>query len=278
MGMEKDLAKALIKYFKSLGIEVYTNTKARGHQGFFLKNRIDISKNTKEDRIVPTLLHEFAHFIHSKIESDMAKTGGSLNKLFNVSEISLIEKELLQVTHFVDEHSLSPRLKTHKEQVKKKIKSLEAIIKQYYPNFMRSKKFKEFDKYIKKSKAKYLLKYDRVKFVSPFLRRIEIFSIDNLEADFPDMPTAFCAYIRLKSQQKKQARISARINKLNKYYEKPTELFARLVEGLYLDPNKTQSLAPTASKRFLELLKEGYYKELEHVFEILQNHLQLATF
>lgn len=296
--MEKVLAKTLIKYFKSLGIEVYTNTKARGHQGFFLKNRIDISKNTREDRIVPTLLHEFAHFIHSKIEPDMAKSGGHLEILFDIEgknkrgqeglffnsstfqliDLSTIQKELLSVTHFVDEHSLSPKLKTHKEQVKKKIKALEGVIKQYYPNFMRSKKFKEFDKYIKKSKAKYLLKYDRVKFVSPFLRRIEIFSIDNLEADFPEMPTAFCAYIRLKSQQKKQARISARINKLNKYYEKPTELFARLVEGLYLNPNKTQALAPTATKRFFELLEEGYYQELAHVFEILQNHSQLATF
>ncbi|MEI8129547.1 MAG: hypothetical protein WCG95_08035, partial [bacterium] len=71
-----DLAKKLIKYFKSLGIEVYTNTKARGHQGFFLKNRIDISTNTRKERVIPTLLHEFAHFIHNKLEPDMIKTGG----------------------------------------------------------------------------------------------------------------------------------------------------------------------------------------------------------
>jgi len=295
--MEKTLAKQLIKYFKSLGIEVYTNTKARGHQGFFLKNRIDISKNTKEDRIVPTLLHEFAHYIHSKLEPDMAKTGGTIEELFCLKEektpspqpspprgegaspnlspfhpLTLsptLENELLLVTNFVDPHSLSPRLQTHKEQVKKKIKSLESIIKQYYPKFMRSKKFKEFDKYIKKSKAKYLLKYDRVKFVSPFLRRIEIFSIDNLENDFPDMPTAFCAYIRLKSQQKKQARISSRINKLNKYYSKPTELFARLVEGIYLDPNRIQTLAPQTCERFLELMEQGYYCELQTVFQLI---------
>jgi len=309
--MEKDLAKLLIKYFKSLGIEVYTNTLARGHQGFFLKNRIDISKNTPEERIVPTLLHEFAHFIHSKLEQDMAKTGGSIEVLFDLNEKvpmrqekaqpkyvilnlfqdltnkqlcgpessseqhdsplhnpSVFEKELMLVTNFVDEHSLCPRLKTHKEQVKKKIKSLESTIKKYYPNFMRSKKFKEFDKYIKKTKARYLLRYDRVKFVSPFLRHIEILSIDNLEQDFPDMPTAFCAYIRLKSAQKKQARISARINKLNKYYAKPTELFARLVEGLYIDPNKTKTLAPSATQRFLELLEQGYYKELQEVFQL----------
>ena len=74
--------KTLVKYLKSLGIEVHTTTKARGHQGFFCNNRIDISKNTPEHRVIPTLLHEFAHFVHSKIEPDMMKTGGTFQKLF----------------------------------------------------------------------------------------------------------------------------------------------------------------------------------------------------
>ena len=346
--MKKDLAKTLIKYFKSLGIEVYTNTKARGHQGFFLNNRIDISKNTKEERIIPTLLHEFAHFIHNKIEPDMPKTGGTLDCLFNFStknenkplchaefisasnqlsllegsrrgghsfalnlfgdkkdleplssrfgeedaiskrdtsfrnagegSITQIEKELIEVTRFVDENSLCHKLHAHKEQVKAKIKKLEAEIKKDYPKFMRSKKFKEFDKYIKKSKAKYLLKYDRVKLVSPFLRHVEIFSIDQLEQDFPEMPNAYCAYIRLKSAQKKQARISKRINHLNNYYSKPTELFARLIEGLYLDSEHTKNIAPIATQRFFELLEENYYRELKNVFEILKNRECIAIF
>ena len=281
------MKKQLVKYFKSLGIEVYTNTKARGHQGFFLKNRIDISKNTKEERIIPTLLHEFAHFIHNKLEPDMPKTGGSLEVLFNTKckvqrvkchceekrsfdeaiqkhpspeFLALVpraeippspargegaanfpfsifhfsfEEELLQVTKFVDTNSHMAKLNEHKEQIKRKIKVFDAQIKKDYPKFMRSKKFKEFNKYIKKSKAKYLLKYDRVKFITPFLRRQEFFSIDNIEMDFPDMPRAFCSYIRLKSAQKKQARISERINRLNKYYSKPAELFARFVEGIF---------------------------------------------
>lgn len=325
--MVEKLKKELIKYFKSLGIEVYTNTKARGHQGFFLKNRIDISKNTKGERIIPTLLHEFAHYIHAKIEPDMAKTGGSLEVLFNAkckmrsakSEVSLrgmseandeaiqmnffgfprrsasrtprndnrspltahcslIEGELLQVTKFVDVNSHMVKLNDHKAQIKKKIKNQEEIIKKYYPNFMRSKKFKEFDKYIRKSKAKYLLKYDRVKFITPFLRRIEFYAIDNIERDFPDMPTAFVAYIRLKSAQKKQARISARINRLNKYYAKPTELFARFVEGLYMDEARTRACAPHATQRFFELLEQNYYFELRNVFEILQKNLILANY
>ena len=313
------LKKELIKYFKELGIDVYTNTKARGHQGFFLKNRIDISKNIKEERIIPTLLHEFAHYIHNKIEPAMAKTGGSLEVLFALNDadkddcknsapeviqktffgftfpkkvppnkvhsenesrlgflpqqLSVLEKELLAVTNFVDEQASNQRLITHKEQMKKKIKLLEAEIKKYYPMFMRSKKFKEFDKYIKKSKARYLLRYDRVQYVSPkllgFLKMTEVFTIDNLERDFPEMPTAFCAYIRLKSAQRKQRRISARINKYNKYYSKPAELFARFVEGLYMDEAQIKIMAPTAAKRFSELLNSGHYFELKNVFEIL---------
>lgn len=310
MKFMKELKKELITCFESLGIKVYTNTKARGHQGFFRKNRIDISKNIKEERIIPTLLHEFAHFIHEKIEPDMVKTGGSLDILFNLNEklnedkmcrrveewqenytsspprllpsIVEIEKELLRITNFIDENSLCHKFYEHKEQVKKKIKTQENIIKQYYPSFMRSKKFKEFDKYIKKSKAKYLLKYDRVKFVSPsflgLLKKYEVLSIDNLEHDFPEMPTAFCSYIRLKSLQKKQARISAKINKLNKYYSKPTELFARLVEGLYLDGARVRALAPNTTQRFFELLEQNYYYELKEVFNLLQESQLKAIF
>ena len=277
------MQKTLIKYFKSLGIEVYTNTRARGHQGFFLNGRIDISKFTKEERVVPTLLHEFTHYIHQKIEPNMVKTGGSLEAIFNLSSSQLVtllamQSELLNVTSFVDKNSHMVKLKDHKDQMKKKIKAQEEIIKKYYPNFMRSKKFKEFDKYIKKTKAKYLLKYDRVRFITPFLRREEFYSISTIEQDFPDMPTAFCAYIRLKSAQKKQARISARINRLNKYYAKPTELFARLVEGLYIDEARVRALAPHSTQRFFELLDEGYYFELQDVFELLRPNKQLAIF
>jgi hypothetical protein len=264
-------AKSLIKYFKSLGIKVYTNTKARGHQGFFLKNRIDVSKNTPKERFIPTLLHEFAHFINNKLEHDIAKSGGSIEVIFKLTtaEIKLFENELLLVTNFVDENSLAHKFKIHKEKVKKKIKLSEEQIKKYYPYFMRSKKFKEFDKYIKKSKAKYLLKYDKVKFISPFLRREEIFSVDTIEQDFPQMPQAFCAYIRLKSAQRKQGKISKRINHLNKYYLKPAELFARFIEGIYLDNSKTKFLAPTVYERFFYLLEKGHYQELKTVFEIL---------
>ena len=258
--------KELIKYFKSLGLVVHTSTKARGHQGFFLKGRIDISKDTVESKIVPTLLHEFAHYIHSKIEPDMPKTGGSLKIIFKTDEINCFVEELIKVTNFVDGNSLCVRLYEHKDRVKEKINEYDKIIKNYYPQFQRSKKFKEFDKFIKKSNARYLLKYDRVKVIDRgfFKRSVKIYTIDNIEKDF-DMPLAFAAYIRLKSYTRKQAIISARINKYKKYYEKPSELFARFVEGLYLDKEWVEAIAPNVVKQFYTLRDEGYYKELANI-------------
>ncbi len=261
-------AKMLIKYFKTLGLVVHTTTKARGHQGFFLKNRIDISKNVKENRIIPTLLHEFAHYIHYKIEPNMNRTGGTLKALFCSDEYL---EELIKVTNFVDENSLCIRLYEHKDRVKTKIKEQDEIIKKYYPKFQRSKKFKEFDKYIRKSNARYLLKYDRVKLIEGgfFKRTVKLYTIDNIENDFTDMPKAFAAYIRLKSYQKKQSRISSRINKYKKYYEQPCELFARLVEGIYLDVEWVEAIAPNVTAKFFDLLNDGYYLELENVFNML---------
>jgi len=82
------------------------------------------------------------------------------------------------------------------------------------------------------------------------------------------MPKAFAACIRLKSLQRKGARVSARINRYKKYYERPTELFARLVEGLYLDEEWVRALAPETTAKFFELLENGYYGELKSVITL----------
>ncbi|MFI3300574.1 MAG: hypothetical protein R3Y28_04050 [Candidatus Gastranaerophilales bacterium] len=266
-------AKELIKYFKTLGLEIHTTTQARGHQGFFLKNRIDISKNIAPERIVPTLLHEFAHYIHFKIEPDMNKSCGTLEALFRINN-EIIFKELLQVTNFVDNNSACIKLYEHKERVKNQIKELEKIIKNDYPKFLRSKKFKEFDKFIKKSNARFLLKYDRVKVVNGFFKKsYEVYTIANLENDFTEMPKSFIAYIRLKSCQRKQKRISSRINKYKKYYEKPTELFARFVEGLYTDKEWIEAIAPNTFRIFHQLLEEGHYHELKNALHYTRPYI-----
>lgn len=265
------MEKELIAYFENLGLDVHTSTKARGHQGFFLRKRIDISKNISKERVIPTLLHEFTHYVHSVIEPRMEKTGGTLEFIFNDENVEIYEKELLKVTDFVDVNSRCEKLEHHKKLIKSKIIEYENIIKAKYPKFMRSKRFKEFDKYIKGSKAKYLLKHDRVKLISGILfRKVEVYTIDNIEKDFAEMPKEFAAYIRLKSCQKRQSRVSARINKLKKYYAKPTELFARFTEGLYLDPDRVRSVAPHCYKRFYELLEDDYYPYLSRVLSILQ--------
>lgn len=261
-------AKELIQYLKSLGIQVNTTTKARGHLGFFLNNRIDISKNIPPHRVVPTLLHEFTHYIHYGLEPDIARSGGTFLKIFQ-EDNPIFEKELIKVTNFVDENSLCVRLYEHKDRIKKQIKEYDKIIKRDYPKFLKSKKFKEFDKYIKKSNAKYLLKYDRVKLLTGFFRKkYEIISVASVEKDFPDMPEAFAAYIKLHSLQKKQTRVSSRINRLQKYYKRPTELFARLVEGLYIDQEWVCALAPETTERFFKLLNSGYYKQLQDIFKL----------
>ena len=261
-------AKELIKYFRSLGIQVNTRTKARGHHGFYMANRIDISRNTPAERVVPTLLHEFAHYIHHGLEPNMHKNGGTFEVIFKY-DAPVVTEELLKVTNFVDKNSLCLRLHEHKGKLKEKIKAQEKIIKADFPEFQRSKGFREFERYIRRSNARYLLKYDRVRVVSGlFNRRAEVLTLEGLERDFPDMPRAFAAYIRLKSAQRKQSRTSARINRLNKYYSRPSELFARLVEGLYIDSAKTCELAPYTTKRFFQLLDEGYYKELSNALAL----------
>lgn len=259
--------KSFVRYLRTLGIEVHTTTKARGHQGFFCNNRIDISKNTPENRVVPTLMHEFAHYIHSQIEPDMPKTGGTFQALFK-SDNPLLAVELFKVTNFVDESSLCIKLSEHKERIKQKIFEYDKIIKKYYPKFRRSQKFKEFEKYIRHSDAKYLLKYDRVKVMGGFLQLFpKLYTINTIKQCFPDMPEAFVAYIRLKSLTKKQARVTARINKMNKYYKRPTELFARFVEGLYLDKEWVEAIAPFTCEKFFDLLEDGYYGSLRDVIK-----------
>ena len=70
--------------------------------------------------------------------------------------------------------------------------------------------------------------------------------------------------------QRKQSNITRRIGKLNKYYEKPTELFARYVQSYFSTPETISTVAPNTTKRFNELLSCGYYKELKDLFEIFK--------
>lgn len=249
--MLEELKQKLIEYYESLGIEVYTHTDARGFQGYFSNNTIEISKKIRKERLIPTLLHEFSHYIHTKLEKNLFKTGGSIDVLFNLSNINDEElcnetllEELLQVTNFVDKTSLCSTLKCYKQEIDEEISAYEAQIKKDYPLFKKSKKFEEFEQYMEEAK------------------------------EGLNMPEAFSAYLKLKSAYKERNRISRHINKYKCYYTTPTELFARFIEGLYLDSQKICKIANKTYNRFFELLENDYYHELKNVFAMLQNETQ----
>lgn len=261
--------KNVVDYLKSLGIEVKTNTKARGNNGLYQQNRIDIARGLTEEKAISVLVHEFTHHIHYKIDKDFAINGGSLANIFNTSDIIEIQQELINVTNLTDSNSRLKIFLNAKKETSDTIKSMQNSIQKEYPNFMRSKKFTEFESYVKHSDAKYLVKYDAIRLMQGFFFKQErIITVKNIENDFPDMPKAFQTYIRLCSMQRKQARITRRINKLNKYYAKPTELFARYVQAYFTTPETISTIAPKTTKRFLTLLQDGYYFELKEFFEI----------
>lgn len=249
----------LVKYLESLGIEVHSDTKARGHAGFCTNKRIDISKNLSDERAVEVLLHEFAHYVHYKLEPEIVKTSGTLEKLFNTKDVKEIENELFQITLIVFDNTPIRKMTAMKESLTIKIKEERNRIKEIYPNFQTTKKFKEFDKFIRYSNAKYLLKYDRVLIKGGWFKKDNILSVKTIETDFPQMPKAFTAYIKMKSYERRRNRLNARISKINRYLKQPTELFARFFELFCTDKEAVKNLAPTAYMRFCELKKQGYY-------------------
>jgi len=253
----------LIRYISSLAITVNTVTKARGNKGFFKEGRIDVSKTLDDESAVRVLVHEFAHYSHFKLD----KTLNNLDILFGENSEGLTE-ELLKVTHFVDKNALAEKLNSEKERLTEKIKANTDIIKSVYPDFSITDDFKPFRRYAGWSDLRYLEKYDRVKVSS--LKSDKIYSVATVKEDFPDIKKEFIAYLELKSDYRKRTKISRRINKLEKYYSEPCELFARFTEGIYLDINKVKTIAPTAFSLFLERFNKNYYFGLRELFSIVR--------
>ena len=253
----------LIRYISSLGIDVKTLTKARGNRGFFKEGRIDVSKTLDDYSAVKVLIHEFAHYVHHQIDNKMQ----SLEKVLG-QDNETIRNELLQVTMFVDKNSVCKKLNTERERLKLRIKTLSDSIKTTYPKFSLNSDFKEFRKYSRWSDLRYFEKYDKVKVQS--WNSAKIYSISKVREDFPDIPEVFIDYLNLKSQQRKRAKISRRINKLSKYYNEPCELFARFIEGIYIDTAQVKTLAPTAYECFLNMYNNNFYSGLREVFSIIR--------
>ena len=231
MVSERNRILRLKEYFESLGIEVNIGkNKARGNKGFFRGTnngayRIDISKNIGEEETLSVLLHEFAHFVHFKYD----KTLSSLDFAFdNISD--MMNEELVNVTVKKIPKTEAKVLFDKKDKLTSEIKEMTKQIKQTYPDFKLSAPYKKFERHFSLP-VKYLLKY---------------------------------LYVKIKSKQRMIGRINARISKLNRYYNNPTELFARFIELFYSDKNSAELIAPNVCKLFnFSNIKE--FKRLETI-------------
>lgn len=260
--------REFIKFLVAQGITVKTDTKARGNLGICFRNRIDISKCVEKDHKLRVLAHEYAHKVHFDIEGDLFSKGGTLERLFCTDSIAAIEKELFRVTNSVDPNSHGKETENIKEQLSAEISQLAQAVKDEYPDFKRSKSFKPADDYFKKtdSNARYFLKYDKVKLISPVLRKETVHSITDIDNEFAEVPVVFRTYLKLKSLERRMRRISNYRNRADKYYSTPTELFARFIEGIFLDRENVISLAPRAYSRFIELLNQGHFGKMKELF------------
>lgn len=231
----------LVKYIESQGIEVNIGkNKARGNKGYFKTDgkffRIDIAKNQSDEAILKTLAHEFAHYVHYRYD----KTLNSLDFVFN--DLDMIEEELLSITvELIPKTSVEPFFKA-KDKLKSEIKILSDKLKKY--------DFEDLERKIKKTQLKYLLKHDKVKVLEGIFYKL--YSIDELKQE-----SDFELYVILKSRQRALKRINSKISRLNKYYNSPTELFARSFELYVTEPNKLLKIAPNVFKEYENITKSA---------------------
>ena len=253
------------EYLCSLGITVNIGkNKARGNRGVFLgrgkqEYRIDIAKNLSEENLLSVLIHEFAHYIHYKNDAKMEKLDFICK---NMNEE--IQNELINITVDAIPKEAATDLFNHKENLSKEIRMLAELIKTSYPDFKLSFPCKEIEKKLK-FPVKYFLKYDKIRIFN------KTYSIEHIEDDFKYLSSIQLAYISLKSKQRVLSRIKSKIAKLNKYYIRPAELFARFAEVYFLNPAKSQKLAPLITAKMTNAIMENKIPEFAKLVQILSN-------
>jgi len=252
--MVSERNRKLKNYIEKYGIFVNIGkNKARGNKGFFKYSgssfRIDIANNLSDEGIFSVLVHEFAHFIHYRHDKALKKLDFIFDELTDE-----MKEELIKITIEEVPKEYASALFTKKDFLKNQIKALAKLIKTDYPDFRLSTTYKSLENSIKMP-AKYLLKYDRIRFSG------RLYTIDTAEADF-DLSPAQSAYIALKSKQRAIARLNARISRLNRYYNSPTELFARLMALYVTDKNKLFKIAPEVGNKLNKAIATGKVPEL----------------
>ena len=262
MACERNKLIDLTQYIEGLGVQVnIAKNKARGNRGIFLsKNsnyRIDISKCIDEKTKISTLLHEFAHYIHYQYD----KTLKTLDFVFK--DISDVEyDELLKVTVDNVPKDFAISLYNLKKQYQEENNVIANNIKSEYAEFKMTGSCKFIERTLPRV-AKYLLKYDKVLFCGKYYS-LSTLKQENVLSDIQ------INYIKLKTNQRYINRVSSRINKLNRYYNQPSELWARFFELYFTDKTKVYKIAPLLTQKFNEFIEIGKSKEMVDISNIMK--------
>lgn len=236
MANKRNRILELTNYLESYGITVnIAKNKAQGKKGFFkIKDnnyRIDIAKGLDEEETIRTLSHEFAHFIHYKHDNTLK----SLSFIFPDNDDVL--EELISITvNSIVKDSIKP-IFDEIEKLKKEITFYTEEIKKEIPEYKIGSICNILEKKIKRTSLKYLLKKDIVKIIGPFSS--EILNVNLLKGNSIEEK-----YVILKSKLRSLKRLKSRVSALNKYYNTPTELFARSFEAFIYEENYLKENSP----------------------------------
>ena len=256
MACERDRIIELREYLSSLGISVNIGkNKARGHKGIFMQgvnvSRIDIAHNVEKEKIPSVIVHEFAHYIHYQYDKSLK----SLDFIFSDFNDDLKE-ELIQITIEEVPKEFASALYLKKENLNTELKLLINQIRNFYPDFKLTEKNKKIEQRIK-FPFTYLLKYDRVKISD------KLYSIGNAVAY--GLGDAELLYIKIRAKQRAVRRINSRISRLNKYYNSPSELFARFLDAYYTNSDYAYRIAPEACS-YVQKSTNPYIEALNRIF------------
>ena len=268
MVSKRDRILDLKEYIESFNISVnIAKNKAQGNKGFFkAKNgsfRIDIAKGLDEESSLMTLCHEFSHFIHYKYDKKLQ----SLDFIFDNINDELIE-ELIKVTiNLIPKDNIKPLFEA-KEKIQKEIKSLTKNFSSEIKDFKLSTGSNILEKSLRKTPYKYLLKYDRVKLFGFFSSKL--YSITDIK-NSTELSKDEINYLIIKSKQRALKRINSKINKLNRYYNSNTELFARAIELFIKDKQYLKNNAPTLYDQINKSIETSRVPELKKLISIIEN-------
>ena len=124
------------------------------------------------------------------------------------------------------------------------------------------------EKSLRKTPYKYLLKYDRVKLFGFFSSKL--YSITDIK-NSTELSKDEINYLIIKSKQRALKRINSKINKLNRYYNSNTELFARAIELFIKDKEYFKNNAPTLYDQINNAIETSRVPELRNLILILEN-------